>query len=166
MARDWEFTDPQPWQFEGKGLFFTYTRYTRGRELYFPTSRDGVTWDNEKKLAGLRGHYQTSVQIGDRILTAFNRHPGGNVDRRTDLFYIETPDMGKTWTTADGTKLEIPITENDSPARIRNYSTHDDSTENALVYICDVVADANGHPVILYITSKSHQPGPSGNPRM
>ncbi len=163
---DWEFTYPQPWQFEGKGLFFTYTRYTRGRELYFRTSRDGVTWDKEQKLAGLRGHYQTSTQFGDRILTAFNRHPDGSVDRRTDLIYMETPDMGKTWTTADGVKLEIPVTKNDSPARIRDYSTHEDSTENALVYICDVVADADGHPVIFYITSKSHQPGPDSNPRM
>jgi len=162
---DWEFTYPQPWWFEGKGLFFTYTRYTRGRELYFRTSRDGITWEDEKKLAGLEGHYQTSIRVGGRILTAFNRHPGRNVDRRTDLYYMETPDMGKTWTTAGGADIGIPVAKPDSPARIRNYSTNADPADNALVYICDMTADDAGRPVILYITSKSHQPGPGGNPR-
>ncbi len=162
---DWEFTYPQPWWFEGKGFFFTYTRYTAGRELYFRTSRNGVAWDAEQKLAGIGGHYQTSDQVGDRILTSFNRHPGGNVDRRTDLYYMETPDLGETWTTADGTVLTIPLTTADNPARIRDYSTNADPADNALVYICDMTADADGHPVILYITSKHHQPGPGGDPR-
>ncbi len=162
---NWEFTYPQPWWFGERGLFFTYTRYTRGRELYYRTSPDGVTWDTEQKLAGLRGHYQTSHQEGDRVLTAFNRHPGGNVDRRTDLYYMETADLGETWTTAGGTELTAPLTQNDNPARIRDYSGHENSEENALVYICDVNADAQGNPVILYITSQHHQPGPPGNPR-
>ncbi len=162
---DWEFTYPQPWWFDGDGLFFTYTRYTAGRELYFRTSRDGITWEAEQKLAGIGGHYQTSDQVGDRILTSFNRHPGGNVDRRTDLYYMETADMGETWTTADGTPLAIPLTAANNPARIRNYSTNADPDDNALVYICDMTADEEGRPVILYITSKNHQPGPGGNPR-
>ncbi len=162
---DWEFTYPQPWWFEDKGFFFTYTRYTAGRELYWRVSRDGRTWGPEQKLAGLQGHYQTSEQVDDRILTAFNRHPGRNVDRRTDLFYMETADMGETWTTADGTPIPTPVTDVNSPARIRDYSGNEDAAENALVYICDVAADADGRPIILYITSQHHQPGPGGNPR-
>ena len=162
---DSEFTYPQPWYFKGKGFFHTYTRYTPGRELYFKTSPDGTTWSPEKKLAGLQGHYQTSHQVGDRILTAFNRHPNRNVDLRTDLYYMETADMGKTWTTPDGKPLAIPITETNSPARIRNYSSNTNAAENALVYIHDVTNDAEGRPVILYLTSKHHQPGPQGDPR-
>lgn len=162
---DSEFTYPQPWWFEGQGFLHTYTRYTPGRELYWRTSADGINWSKEQKLAGLQGHYQTSSQAGDRIITSFNRHPGRNVDRRTDLYYMETPDMGKTWTTADGTVLETPLMNPDNPARIRNYSSNDNEDDNALVYICDINADTNGHPVILYITSKHHQPGPGGNPR-
>ena len=164
--RDWivigdsEFTYPQPWWFDGKGFFHTYTRYTAGRELYFQTSRNGTAWSAERKLAGIGGHYQTSDQVGDRILTSFNRHPNGSVDRRTDLYYMETADMGETWTTADGTVLTIPLSTADNPARIKNYSASDD-----LVYICDMTADADGRPVILYITSKHHQPGPNANPR-
>ncbi len=162
---DSEFTYPQPWYFKDKGFLHTYTRYTRGRELYFRTSGDGITWDTEKKLAGLGGHYQTSEQVGDRLITAFNRHPGGNVDRRTDLYYMESADMGKTWTDADGAVLTTPVTTIDSPARIRNYSTNSDPADNALVYIHDVTADADGRAVILYTTAKHHQPGPGGDPR-
>jgi hypothetical protein len=162
---DSEFTYPQPWWIEGKGFFHTYTRYTRGRELYWNTSRDGVVWGGERKLAGFGGHYQTSGQVGNRIITAFNRHPNGNVDRRTDLYYMETPDMGVTWTTADGKHLVTPLTQADSPARIRNYSGNPDPAENALVYIHDTTADAEGRPIILYITAKDHRPGPDGDPR-
>lgn len=162
---DSEFTYPQPWWVEGKGFLHTYTRYTRGRELYFNTSSDGLTWDGEKKLAGLRGHYQTSHQVGDRILTAFNRHPGGSADRRTDLYYMETRDMGATWTNAAGEGLTIPLTHDENPARIRNYSTNTNPDDNSLVYLSDVTTDADGRPVILYITSKHAAPGPDSGPR-
>jgi hypothetical protein len=162
---DSEFTYPQPWYFPGKGFLHTYTRYTPGRELYYRTSRDGITWDAEKKLAGLEGHYQTSAQIDERLITAFNRHPDRNVDARTDLYYCESADMGKTWTTADGKMLTTPLTQIDSPARIHNYSSNQDPAENALVYIHDTTADAAGRPVILYLTAKHHQPGPQGDPR-
>jgi len=162
---DSEFTYPQPWWVEGKGFFHTYTRYTAGRELYFRTSRDGMEWGAERKIAGIGGHYQTSSQVGNRIITAFNRHPGGNVDQRTDLYYMETPDMGETWTSADGTTLTLPLTTTHNPALIRNYSSNPDVADNALVYIHDVTTDAEGRPVILYITAKDHRPGPNGDPR-
>ncbi len=160
-----EFTYPQPWWFKGKGFLHTYTRYTGGRELYWNTSRDGREWGAEKKLAGIGGHYQTSEQVGDRLITAFNRHPGGNVDLRTDLYYMETADMGETWTTADGSMLTIPLTEAANPSRIRNYSTNPAKADNANVYIHDTTADSDGRPVILYTTAKHHQPGPRGDPR-
>jgi hypothetical protein len=150
---DAEFTYPQPWWIEGKGFLHTYTRYTAGRELYFKSSRNGSEWGPEMKLAGIGGHYQTSGQVGDRLITAFNRHPRGNVDQRTDLYYMETPDIGKTWTTAD------------NPARIRNYSSNPAPADNALVYIHDTTADAGGRPAILYLTARNHQPGPKGDPR-
>jgi len=162
---DSEFTYPQPWWFEGNGFFHTYTRYTAGRELYWKTSRNGDVWSEEKKLAGFGGHYQTSGQVGDRIVTAFNRHPNGNVDQRTDLYYMETPDMGETWTTADGTVLGVPLGTADNPARIRTYSGNPDPADNALVYIHDITADAAGRPAVLYITANDHRPGPNGSPR-
>ena len=40
-----------------------------------------------------------------RVITAFNMHPGGNVDRRTNLYFAATGDMGETWRTVDGRPL-------------------------------------------------------------
>jgi hypothetical protein len=155
-----EFTYPQAWWVEGKGFFHLNTKYTRGRELYFELSEDGRTWSEPVKLAGMRGHYQVSNQFGERIITAFMRHPDGSVDRRTDLYYAETRDMGRTWQTVDGKPLELPLEDFQVPALVRNYEA-----EGRLVYINDTQLDADGHPVIFYVTAALYQPGPPGEPR-
>jgi hypothetical protein len=80
-----EITYPQPRWIEGEGFLHLFTKYTAGRELYWSTSPDGKTWSPDQKMAGIGGHYQTSHQRGKKVFTAFNRHPGGNVDKRTDL---------------------------------------------------------------------------------
>ena len=54
-------TYPQPSFVPGLGWFHLFTKYTKGRELYWETSPDGVTWSNDRKLAGMGGHYQTSA---------------------------------------------------------------------------------------------------------
>lgn len=155
-----DFTYPQPWWVEDRGFFYLMTRYTKGRELYFTTSEDGRDWSAPSKLAGMGGHYQVSCQVGGRIITSFMMHPGGNVDRRTNLYYVETRDMGRTWQTAGGTALELPLTDPLGPALVRHYQA-----EGRLVYISDTRLDADGHPVILYVTAASYQAGPSGEPR-
>ena len=155
-----EFTYPQPWWVEGKGFLHLNTKYTRGRELYFERSEDGRTWSEPVKLAGMRGHYQVSNQFGERIITSFMMHPGGNVDRRTNLYYAETRDMGRTWHTAGGKPLELPLEDPLGPALVRHYEA-----EGRLVYINDAQLDADGHPVILYVTSARYEPGPPGEPR-
>src|SRR5690606_29279773 len=123
---------------------------------------DGVHWSEPRKLAGIQGHYQVSnldSRTG-KIGTFFNRHPGGSVDRRTDLYYMETADWGGTWRTADGWELEMPLTNPDNPARVIEYSA-----EGKLMYTLDLRFDFSGHPVLLYITSRGHQPGPENGPR-
>jgi hypothetical protein len=157
---------PQPWYFEGKGFLHLFTKYTGVRELYFETSPDGRNWSEDRKLAGIRakddslgGHYQVSQRAGDRVGTFFNRHPQGDVDKRTDLYYLQTDDMGKNWTTVDGEKVQIPITEVENRARVMNY--HDGGYN---VYICDMNFDSNSYPVCLYITSRGHKPGPESAP--
>ncbi len=155
-----EFTYPQPHPIAGQGIVHLHTKYTRGRELYVTTSRDGLGWSDAVKLAGMGGHYQTSNVDGDRVITAFNMHPGGNVDLRTNLYYVESRDFGKTWQTAEGTTVELPMTETDSIARVRDFRS-----EGRLVYMKDIRFDADGNPVILVVTSANHQPGPGGQPR-
>ncbi len=154
------FTYPQPRWFEGRGFLHLFTKYTNGRELYWSTSRNGDTWTTDKRLAGIGGHYQVSGRHGDRVGTAFNRHPNGIVDQRTDLYYVQTDDLGETWRTAAGVTVSTPITSANSAARVRNYSS-----EGRLVYVQDMTFDAEGRPAILYVTSSNYRPGPDGAPR-
>ena len=163
-----EMTYPQPKYIAGKGFLNLFTKYTGVRELYFESSRDGRTWTADRKLAGIRekgdtrgGHYQTSAAWGNKVGTFFNRHPNGDVDRRTDVYYVQTTDMGETWTTVDGTPLSLPIEQVESPARAIDYAR-----EGLNVYLKDMGFDEQGNPVFLYITSRGHQPGPPNDPRV
>ena len=162
-----EMTYPQPWYVEGRGFFHFFTKYTGVRELYYETSDDGRRWSEDQKLAGIigdqetkSGHYQVSGHYGDTLATFFSRHPNGDVDQRTNLYYVQTTDFGKTWTTADGTKINVPVTEVNSPALVIDYES---AGKN--VYLKDLNFDENGHPVCLYLTSGGHEPGPENNPR-
>jgi len=110
-----EQTYSQIWPVPGKGFLHLLTKYTAGRELYWETSPDGFTWSKQRKLAGFEGHYQVSRLHGSKVGTAFNYHPGGTPDTRTNIYYAETNDFGKTWTTIDGRPLETPLTKPQNP---------------------------------------------------
>ncbi len=160
MVSQREITYPQPRWIEGKGFLHLFTKYTKGRELYWSTSPDGRVWSPDRKFAGMGGHYQTSHQRGNRIITAFNMHPGGNVDKRTNLYFLQTDDMGETWRNVQGDAVAVPLAATANPALVRDYMA-----EKRLVYIHDLDLDSDGRPVILYITSADFKPGPSGDPR-
>lgn len=155
-----EMTYPQPCVIPGKGFVHMFTRYTDGRELYWNTSADGRTWTEPRKLAGMGGHYQVTEAKGDWVYTAFNMHPGGNVDKRTNIYFVKSNDMGATWTAVDGTPLETPLTDPKCAALVRDFQS-----EGLNVYIKDTQFDADGHPVILAVTTPHHMPGPQGDPR-
>ena len=158
--KEGEMTYPQPWWFNDKGFLYLFTKYTKGRELYWSTSKDGKTWTPDQKLAGMGGHYQVSNVWNGKITSVFNYHPNGNVDKRTNLYLVQSADMGETWTTIDGKTLQTPLTDTISKALVRDYSA-----ERKLVYINDLNFDSEGNPVILAVVSKGFQPGPEGNPR-
>lgn len=155
-----EFTYPQPRWVEGQGFVLLFTKYTKGRELYFSTSPDGRTWSPDTRFAGMGGHYQTSHQSGNRIITAFNMHPGGDVNQRTNLYYLQTDDFGRTWCNGEGEAVDLPLIKAANSALVRDYRA-----EKRLVYIHDLDLDENGQPVILYVTSADHRPGKFGDPR-
>ncbi len=156
-----ELTYPQPHYLPGFGFFTLFTKYTKGRELYWMTSPDGINWSEHHKLAGIQGHYQVSnVRADGMVATFFNRHPNGNLDKRTDLYYAQTTNYGVTWTTAAGVPLTLPLSTPDNPARVFDYSA-----QERLMYTCDLNFDTNGHPVLLYVLGRHHQPGPAGDPR-
>jgi hypothetical protein len=156
-----EMTYPQPVWVAGRGFLHTFTKYTKGRELYWNTSRDGREWTEARKLAGMGGHYQVTEGKGDWVYTAFNMHPGGNVDKRTNLYFLKTDDMGETWRTADGTPVETPLEDVDSPALVRDFAA-----EGRLVYVKDCQFDRQGEPVLLVVTSGGYTAGPESDPRI
>ena len=155
-----EMTYPQPWWINGQGFLYMFTRYTRGRELYWSASKDGKTWNPAQKLAGMGGHYQVTGLSGQKLVSVFNYHPGGDVDKRTNLYVVQTVDMGETWTTIDGKPLTPPVSDHHSPALVQDYEA-----EKKLVYINDLNFDRDGNPVILAIISRDYKPGPGGDPR-
>jgi hypothetical protein len=160
FIRQDEITYPQPWFIPGFGFFHLFTKYTAGRELYWETSTNGINWSPHHKLAGIGGHYQVSCVRDGKIGTFFNRHPGGNVDKRTDLYYVQSTNHGTTWTTASGTPVTVPLVTTNNPALVTNYSA-----QGKLVYGMDLNFDTNGNPAMLYTVSHDHRPGPDGDPR-
>src|SRR5690606_13896856 len=162
-----EMTYPQPKYLPGKGCLHLFNQYTGVRELYFETSADGTTWSEDRKLVSIRrkddkhgGHYQISGQYKDKVVFFCNWHPNGNVDQRTNLYYLQTTDFGKTWTTVDGQPLTLPVSEIDSRALVKDYFR-----EGKNVYLKDVGFDRKGNPVALYVVSGGHDPGPKNSPR-
>jgi len=161
-----EMTYPQPRNTEF-GFFHFFTKYTGERQLYFETSKDGVTWTDDKLLVAIpeiegekSGHYQTSNVFNGKVLgTFFNRHPNGIVDRRTDLYYIQTADFGITWTTVEEVKIELPLSDKASPSRVVDYASRQKN-----VYMKDMDFDSEGNPACLYIRSNGHEPGPKSAP--
>ncbi|MDF2188192.1 BNR-4 repeat-containing protein [Paraflavitalea sp. CAU 1676] len=160
QIREAEITYPQPWWVTGKGFIHLFTKYTKGRELYWSTSADGRTWTPDQKLAGMGGHYQVSNMHNGTLYTVFNYHPGGNVDKRTNCYLLKSADMGNTWTTIDGKPVQTPLTNKQHPALVKDYEA-----EGKMVYLNDLNFDAEGNPVILAVISRHHAPGPQGDPR-
>jgi hypothetical protein len=155
-----EMTYPQPWWIEGKGFLYLFTKYTKGRELYWSTSPDGQQWAPDQKLAGMGGHYQVTNRKHDTLVSVFNYHPNGNVDKRTNCYLIQTTDMGKTWTTITGKPLQTPLTDKHSEALIKDFEA-----DSQMVYINDLNFDSQGNPVVLAVIGRHHAPGPKGSPR-
>jgi hypothetical protein len=156
------FSYAQPWYLPGHGFLFLHTRYSPGHNLFWMTSADGREWAKPQPLARIaQGHYQVSWRDGARVATAFDYHPQkGGLDARTNLYYLETRDQGKTWCTVQGQAVETPLTKTDNPALV-----HDYESEKLLVYLKDLAFDGEGRPVVLYLTSKGHQAGPANDPR-
>lgn len=155
------FSYPQPWYLPGNGFLFLHTRYKAGRGLYVTTSPDGRTWSDAACLAHIgEGHYQVSWPHGTTVGTAFDYHPKGKgLNFRTNLYYVATEDMGRTWKTAGGETVQTPLDSIHNPALV-----HDYEAEQLLVYVKDINYDAQGNPVILFVTSKGWEPGPKNAP--
>lgn len=158
------FSYMQAWHTRKNGFVCFFTRYKdpAARTSFCATSHDGVTWDNWTRLAAIEeGHYQISAVGKKHAGAAFNYHPKGKgLNWRTNLYYMETQDFGHTWTTVDGGPLDLPLTELNNRALVRDYVA-----QGLNVYVKDLVYDARDRPVILYLTSKGYESGPKNDPR-
>ncbi len=162
LQRTTNFSYGHPWFIQGKGFLFLHTIYQQGkRNLFWTTSADGKEWTEPTPLARMEmGHYQITAARGNRVATVFNVHPTPvGLNARTNLYYLETADMGKTWKTVSGEAVKTPLTEMQSAALV-----HDYAKEKLLVYLKNVEFDAGGNPVILFLTSKGFEPGPKNGP--
>jgi hypothetical protein len=151
---------------KNKGFIAIFTKYDKKnhRVIGFNTSKDAVKWNEWKILAHIEeGHYQISQESKGKIGVAFNFHPNKNgqgLDYRTNLYYIETKDFGQTWHTAEGKQINLPLTQVDNIAKIKDYKS-----ENLNCYLKDIQFDKKNLPVILVISSKGFEPGPKNDPR-
>ena len=158
---------PQVFYDKQKGFFLFFTRYDGVRQLFFQTSADGVEWTQYRQLASIKngsetksGHYQISNMYGTKLCTAFNRHINGNVDTRTNIYFLQSTDWGETWTTVNGKPVDIPVTTLKNDALVRDYQSMGKNC-----YIKDVNFDEAGNPIILYLISDNHLTGPEGGAR-
>lgn len=159
---------------KGKGFFHLMTHYERGmlkygakkprRTIGYITSKDGINWSEIKDIGTIEeGHYQTSGQWKNKVGTSFNMHPdtekAAGLDYRTNLYYVETKNFGKTWQNAQGEEIQLPLIASQNGTLVKDYRS-----EGLNVYINDVAYDSQGRPIILYVTSKGPDPGPSQGP--
>jgi hypothetical protein len=164
------FSYTQPWHLPGNGFVFLHTHYgttnslgepaTRG--LHWMTSGNGMDWTAPKPLANIAmGDYQISWPHGQRLATAFDFHPRPlGLNARANIYYAETRDQGATWTTVTGAPLHLPLATTNNAALI-----YDSRAKDLLVYLKDLNFDADGRPVILFLTSKGYESGPKNDPR-
>ncbi len=146
----------------GFSCFFTRYRAPVGRTSYFMASTDGVTWDNYQPLGAIdQGHYQIGAVTKGKVATMMNYHPNNKgIDGRTNLYYLESIDRGRTWRSAEGKPVVVPMTSSRNPALV-----HDYEQEGRLIFIKDLKFDDQGNPLLLYVTSSHFHHGTQGDPR-
>lgn len=157
------FAYPQPWVDAEFGWMFLHTEYHHGRGLRIKRSADGLAWEPSRAIADFAaGHYQASWfdPAHRTLVTAFDYHPVvGGLEARTNLYFLQSRDGGRTFETADGEAALLPLTGKHNPALV-----HDFEAEGLLVYLRDVKLTRDGDPVILFVTSKGFEPGPQNGP--
>lgn len=158
------FSYMQVWNASQSGFTAFFTKYgdPAKRTIGYMNSVDGRHWGQWRRLAAMEeGHYQISGKGRSKLGSMFNFHPlGKGLNWRTNLYYLETIDNGESWQTIDGQPLEIPLTQRDSVALVRDYEA-----DQKNVYLKDIQFDQRDFPVLLYITSQGYQAGPENGPR-
>ncbi|MCA9086648.1 MAG: BNR-4 repeat-containing protein [Planctomycetaceae bacterium] len=146
----------------GFQVFFTRYNFPAARTICFMNSTDGRRWSEWQRIAAIdEGHYQVTGIGTSKLGSMFNYHPKGKgLNWRTNLYYVETSDNGRSWTTVDGQSLTLPITNVAGESLV-----HDYAAEGRNVYLKDLRFDSQDRPLLLYITSGGYESGPKNDPR-
>ncbi len=151
------FAYPQPWFIPGKGFLFLHTKYEKaGRTLAMMTSPDGVHFSPRKWIANYTGHYSVSRPSradAGRVGWFFNEHAYGGIANRTNLYYLQTGDFGRTWQNVQGETVHVPLSKPLNPALVRNYWAEGQQR----TWPMDLDFDPQGRPVLLYLTAPSEK---------
>ncbi|WP_102798919.1 BNR-4 repeat-containing protein [Bowmanella denitrificans] len=153
---------PQPWlvEYEEKlQKVLIHNQYTNGRELYIKLPGQKST----KLVSG--GHYAVSHAKGKRLVVAYNSHGLGNsnpahVDSRSNLYFMESNDGGKTWMNSNGMSLDskFPLVTDSDDTRIMRYFFAENDPKNWYIYLKDIKINIDGTINVLYVASKSADP--------
>jgi hypothetical protein len=160
LINEMEMINPQPWYINNHGFILMYSKLARDLNIFCYSSTDGKTWTDGQCLTSMGGNLQISKALGDKIVTVFTYFPGGNIDMQTNLYLLQSPDLGKTWKNIEGKEVTLPVSGVKNEALIKDFES-----EGRLVFLSDIDFDSNGNPVILVILSKSWLPGPEGGQR-
>jgi hypothetical protein len=142
---------PQTKKLENGNIILFYRRGNfYNSDQFFKISNDnGSTWDNPKKLIdfGDDGIYSFIYLKKDYLHLAWNKSLSDNPLRK-NVYYMQSPDGGKTWQNIDGTKQTLPVNEEDAEIVFQ-------SSDNP-AYVWDIVADEKQKPYIVF----AHQHDP------
>ncbi|HPD32711.1 MAG TPA: BNR-4 repeat-containing protein [Phycisphaerae bacterium] len=164
LVAETTFSMPQPWYLEKQGFILVHTLHDGPiNRLCAMTSKDGMSWSQPNVLASIEaGHNHVSWRYKDKIGIAFDYCPRqGAGNARTNLYYMETRDAGKTWVNVKGERLDLPLSTVDNKALVRSYED-----TRRLVYVKDLTFDARGNPIILFLIARGYRPGPLSSPRI
>ena len=155
LVREIEMISPQPWRVNDKGFIMVYSKLSKGLDIWCASGSDGKSWPVDNKLVSMGGNLQISDIHEGIIVTVFNYFPRGDIDGQTNLYCLQSDDMGETWKTINGKPVNIPLTDKNNEALIKNFEQ-----DGKQVYLSDIDFDSDGNPVILAIISSSRVPGP------
>jgi hypothetical protein len=157
-----EFERPQVWHVSGRGFMLLHSRMVDEMpRVHFSTSPDGLSWSKPAILATFgEGQSCVSAKHNSKIGLVFNhRKPGQPIDGRSDLYYMETPDLGSTWQVYPRARVEVPLTSEDNPARLVEH-------KNWRSLLRDLAFDGMGNPLVLYVLRHQTRPMASARTRI
>lgn len=109
------------------------------------------------------GNYAIASAAGEDVVVAFNLHLNGNVDDRTNLYYLHSTDSGETWLDLQNRELELPLTSANAlnDIAVVEYHSEGEQVRNR-VYLKDISfhnSGVNKLPIILFTSIKDQLKG-------